>query len=240
MNNLSSPKPRTSQKLEGHVKKDNTFEGNIALINELIEKQRGKWTLTALVSFDYEDVAQIIRAHIFNKWNQYDPTYPLGPWVSRIVSNQISNLIESKYTNYTKPCMRCESAIGDNGCDIYSRQCMDCPLYAKWMKSKGNALSTKLPVAMEDHAQEVYDLPDNGEDISIKIPKFHEIILPMLSHSEKLIYQWAYIDQKEDAEIKALMETVKMEHGVLWRGKLKLIKANILQKAKTILKDVDL
>lgn len=216
------------------------FIDNISLINELIEKQRGKWTLTTLTWMDWDDVAQILRTHINNKWHLIDFTKPIGPYISRTISNQISNLIESKYGNYTKPCMRCESAIGDNGCEIYSQQCIDCPLYAKWMKSKGNALSTKLPVSMEDHEQEVYDLPDMSEDLTDKIPRFHDMILPVLLPNEKLIYQWAYIEQKEDSEVKALMETVKMSKDVLWRGKLKIIKLNILQKAKEILKEADL
>lgn len=206
----------------------------------MIEKQRGKWTLTALVSFDFEDVKQIVVTHIHKKWHLIDFSKPIAPYISRTISNQISNLIESKYSNYTKPCMRCESAIGDSGCDIYSQQCVDCPLYAKWMKSKGNALFTKLPVAMEDHAQEVYDLPDTSEDLTDKIPKFHEMILPLLAENERLVYRWAYIEEKEDCEIKKLMEGIKMEDGVLWRGKLKTIKINIVQKAKQILRQVDL
>lgn len=233
-------KTNQSPSPDAPAKRDNTFEGNYKLINELIEKQRGKWTLTALVSFDFSDVKQVIMTHIHNKWHLLDFSKPIGPYISRTISNQISNLIESKYSNYTKPCMRCESAIGDNGCEIYSQQCSECPLYQKWMKSKGNALSTKLPVSMEDHEQEVYDLPDMSEDLTDKIPKFHELILPLLAPNERLVYQWAYIEEKEDTEVKALMETVKMDKDVLWRGKLKIIKFNILQKAKEVLKEADL
>lgn len=206
----------------------------------MIEKQRGKWTLTALVCFDFSDVKQIILTHIYNKWHLYNPEFALGPWVSRIVSNQISNLIESKYTNYTKPCNRCEAAIGDGGCSIYQQQGRACPLFEKWMKSKGNALLTKLPVSLEDHAQEVYDLPDLNEDITDKIPKFHELILPLLDQNERFVYQWAYIDEKEDSEIKLLMDAIKMPEEVLWKGKLKTIKINIIEKAKIALKESDL
>lgn len=235
---MSRKKLNQSQSPDG---RKSTFEDNIDLINELIEKQRGKWTLTALVSMDYDDISQIVRTHIYRKFHLYDPQKgPLGPWISTIISRQLSNLIESKYTNYTKPCSRCEAAIGDTGCSIYSEQCSKCPLYQKWLKSKGNALATKLPVALEDHAQEVYDLPDNSEDISSKIDKFHEIILPLLSESEKLVYTWAYIEQKEDKEVKELMSGIKMDKTVLWCGKLKLIKANILEKAKEVMKEADL
>ncbi len=235
-----NPKTNQSPSPDAPEKRDNTFEGNYKLINELIEKQRGKWTLTALASFDYEDVAQILRTHIHNKWHLLDFDKPIGPYISRTISNQISNLIDSKYSNYTRPCMRCDDAVGDNGCKTYGTQCRDCPMFARWLKSKGNALSTKLPLAMEDHEQEVYDLPDTSEDITDKIPKFHELILPLLAPNERLVYQWAYIEEKEDIEVKALMETVKMDKDVLWRGKLKIIKANIVNKAKEVLKDADL
>lgn len=196
--------------------------------------------MTALVSFDFSDVKQVILAHIHNKWHLLDFSKPIGPYISRTISNQISNLIESKYSNYTKPCMRCEAAVGDDGCSIYGQQCRSCPVFEKWMKSKGNALSTKLPVALEDHAQEVYDLPDMNEDITDKISKFHDMILPILLPHEKLIYKWAYMEEKEDVEVRELMETVRMGDGIPWRGKLKAIKAGILVKAKEVLKESDL
>lgn len=212
------------------------------LINELIEKQRGKWTLTALVSVSFEDISQIIRAHIFAKAHLFDRSRPPGPLISTIVSRQISNIIESKYTNYTKPCFRCEAAVGDNGCTIYSQQCMQCPLYSRWMKIKGNALSTKLPVSLEDHSQEVHELPDTNEDLTDKIARFHDVITPLLSPGERKVYKWCYIDDLEDDEVKILMLSNKDIDDRLepWVGKLKIIKANIIAKAKDILKEEDI
>lgn len=211
------------------------------LINELIEKQRGKWTLTALVAFDWQDVAQIIRSHIFAKAHLFDRSRPPGPLISTIISRQIANIIESKYTNYTKPCFRCEAAVGDNGCTIYSQQCMQCPLYARWMRIKGNALSTKLPVSLEDHSQEVHELPDNNEDLTDKIARFHDVIIPLLTAGEQKIYQWCYIDGLEDDEVKVLMAKAISDKVIeSWPEKLKVIKFKIVEKAKQILKEEDI
>ena len=115
-------------------KKVVTFEDSLAEINEEISKKRGKWNLKALAWMDYEDVAQIIRFHIFKKWHLYNPDKKLRPWVRTIISNQIKNLIRNNYTNFVKPCAKCAAAIGDNGCEIYKVQSSECPLYKNWGK----------------------------------------------------------------------------------------------------------
>src|SRR3990167_1843535 len=108
------------------------FEENITIINQEIAKRRGKWNLHIVASMDFEDVSQILRIHIFKKWHLYDPTQPLAPWVNRVISNQIRNLIRNNYGNYCRPCLRCAASEGDNLCSIYGKQCSTCPLYAHW------------------------------------------------------------------------------------------------------------
>ena len=67
------------------------FEECIKTIDVEINKRKNKWSLTSLAWMDFEDVSQIIRIHIFKKWSLYDQTKPLGPWLNRIISNQIKN-----------------------------------------------------------------------------------------------------------------------------------------------------
>ena len=166
---------------------------------------------------------------------------PLGNWASRVISNQISNLIESNYGNFTKPCFRCEAAIGDNGCSIYGQQGRKCVLFEKWLRVKGNALATKLPLALEDHSQEVYDLPDNGGDLEPRIALFHQVLLPLLTPEEQKIYTWVYIEDREEPEVRELMAAHKViDKEIPWQGKLKIIKVNIMAKAKLAMKDADL
>ena len=72
------------------------FEDLIEQIDLEIKKRKSKWNLTALSWMDFDDVSQILRIHIFKKWHLYDIKKPLNPWINRIISNQIKNLIRIK------------------------------------------------------------------------------------------------------------------------------------------------
>ena len=76
-----------------------SFESKISEIDQEISKRRHKWNLTTLAWMDFGDVAQILRIHIYKKWKMYDQKQPLAPWINRIVSNQIKNLIRNKRRN---------------------------------------------------------------------------------------------------------------------------------------------
>lgn len=108
------------------------FEDVIDKINLEISKRRGKWNLTILAWMDFDDVSQIIRIHIWKKWKMYDPEKPLAPWLNRIISNQIKNLIRNNYGNFSRPCLRCAAAEGEDLCAIYKKQCSACPLFSNW------------------------------------------------------------------------------------------------------------
>ena len=146
-------------------KKRPSFESCIDEVNIEIKKRRNKWNLTALAWMDFDDVSQILRIHIWKKWNMYDPTKPLGPWVNRIISNQIKNLIRNNYGNFTRPCLKCAAAEGTEHCVIYETQCNDCPLYAHWEKTKKRAHDAKLPLALENHSKEVHSIPSDFFDV---------------------------------------------------------------------------
>ena len=75
------------------VAKELHFEDCIDIIDTEITKRKNKWNLTALAWMDFDDVSQILRIHIFRKWHLYDQTKKLTPWINRIISNQIKNLI---------------------------------------------------------------------------------------------------------------------------------------------------
>ena len=93
---------------------------------------------------DVDDVAQILRIHIFKKWHLYDQTKKLTPWINRIISNQIKNLIRNNYGNYVRPCVKCAAAEGEDLCAIYKKQSAECPLFKNWYKNKKSAYDTIL------------------------------------------------------------------------------------------------
>ena len=119
--------------------KKREFEDCISEIDLEIKKRKNKWSLTSLAWMDYDDVSQIIRIHIYKKWDMYDQEKPLGPWLNRLITNQIKNLIRNNYGNYCRPCLKCAAAEGEKDCNIYEKQCSDCPLYSHWEKNKKRA-----------------------------------------------------------------------------------------------------
>ena len=76
-------------------------------IDTELAKRRPRWFLHSITWFDFEDVCQIIRAHIHAKWDQWDQSRPLEPWVNRIISNQMKNILRNHYSNFVRPCLNC-------------------------------------------------------------------------------------------------------------------------------------
>ena len=113
---MSQKKPKKSAKKK--VKKAR-YEDYSDVINEEIAKKRFKWNLTSLAWMDYEDVSQILRFHIFKKWHLFDQDKNIKPWIRTIIANQIKNLIRNNYTNFIKPCNKCEAAKEETACEIY-------------------------------------------------------------------------------------------------------------------------
>ena len=218
-------------------KKKQTFENCIEKINAEITKRKGKWNLTSLAWMDFDDVSQILRIHIFKKWHLYDQTKPLGPWLNRIISNQIKNLIRNNYGNYARPCIRCAAADeGGKGCYIYDTQCSLCPLYSYWEKNKKQAHDTKLPVSLENHPQEVYNMSADCYDIESAIVNLHKRMESVLKPIEWKVYALLYIENKDECEVAEKMGYVTSEKGRSPGYKqIKNIKKSIIKKAKDIL-----
>ena len=182
-----------------------SFESKIFEINQEINKRKHKWSLTTLAWMDFNDVAQILRIHIYKKWNMYDQKQPLAPWINRIVSNQIKNLIRNNYGNYSRPCLKCAAAEGDDGCIIYKAQCNKCPLYAKWEKSKKSAHDIKLPVAYENHVQEIHNIIEDEINIDKAADNIHKKMHQILKPIEWKFYHLHYIEHKSEEESAKLM-----------------------------------
>ena len=150
------------------------FEDFIEVIDKEILKRKPKWNLKSLAWIDYDDVSQIIRIHIYKKWHLYDQAKPIGPWLNAIIANQIKNLIRNNYGNYSRPCLRCDAAEGEEFCRIYERQCSACPLYANWERTKKVAYDIKIPLPLENHQQEVFNQSEEKIDLEHNIKKLHK------------------------------------------------------------------
>lgn len=218
------------------------FEDKITIIDTEIAKRRGRWKLKAIPSIDYDDVRQILRIHIWKKWEQWQQDRPLEPWLNKIITNQITNLIRNLYGNVARPCISCaanQGSAADNGpglCAIYGRQCSDCPLYAYWEKHKKAAYDTKLPLPLESHTQEVYNMPESNIDIMRQIQILHIKMKENLSVVQYKVYYYLYIEGKDEEQTAQLMgyRTSEKNRDIGYKT-ISNIKKMIIQKAKKII-----
>ena len=217
------------------------FENCIDQINIEIFKRKNKWSLTAITWMDFGDVSQILRIHINKKWHLYNQTKPLAPWVNRIISNQIKNLIRNNYSNYTRPCLKCAAAESEDGCAIYTKQCTNCPLYANWFKNKKNAHDTKLPLPMENHLNEIHEIRNESINLEKTAENIHEKMEKILKPIEWKIYRYLYVEHKDDQQVAKLMgyRTSEKNRAAGYK-QIKNLKKAILIKVKKHLYNGDI
>lgn len=212
------------------------FEEKINEINQEINKRKSKWSLTSIAWMDFSDVAQILRIHINNKWSQYNPSKPLAPWVNRIITNQIKNLIRNNYGNFSRPCLKCSAFEGENLCSIYGKQSTACGLYAKWVKAKKGAYDTKLPVSIENHLQEVNNKPSESISLEKGIDNVHKKMEQRLKPNEWIFYRIVYIENKSETEAaKALGYKTSEKNRDIGYKQIKNLKKSIITKVKKYL-----
>ena len=212
------------------------FEDFIKVIDLEIIKRRAKWTLSSLSWMDFDDVSQIIRIHVFEKWNQYDHTKPIEPWLNSVITNQIKNLIRNNYGNYTRPCLKCAAAEGVDGCRIYNEQCSECPLFKRWEKKKKVAYNLKVPMSMENLKYESEIAFYYQEDLQPNIKKLNEKMKEVLKPLEYKVYEGLFIQNKNEEEVAKEMGYICNEKNRAPGYKqIKNIRKKIILKAKKLL-----
>ena len=191
------------------------FEERYEIIDSQIKKRRGKWYLNAISWISWEDAEQIIRTHIYKKWKQWDQKRPLEPWLNRIISNQIKNILRNHYSNFVRPCTSCPFNMS-GGIDHYSdenyctwtktgKQDSTCPLYAKWEKSKKNAYHINMAVNIEDYIPQIKKCTaSTGFDIERSREKLNILMKKYLNEKQFMVYDMLYIKNlnTEDVALK--------------------------------------
>jgi hypothetical protein len=219
------------------------YNDYLEIIDAEIAKRRYKWNLNSLPWMDFDDVSQIIRIHIFNKWAQYDPARPIQPWLNAVISSQIKNLIRNHYGNYARPCLRCDAAEDNEGCKIYKKQCDSCPLYADWKKRKLPAHNIKLPVSIENHTDEVHSIFDENSDITDQIEKINIKMKEILKPIEYKVYEGLFILHEDEGQVAKKLGYISNERGRPPGYKqIKNIRKSIILKIKKCISsgDIDL
>lgn len=212
------------------------FEKYFPLIEQEISKKQVKWNLTAIPSLSFEDIAQILRTHIYKKIHLYDPKKsPIEPWLSTVISHQLKNIWRNLYINYNKPCISCACSEGETGCRIYGEQDEECPLYKHWLKAKLSAYNTRLPVSIENHEQEVYELPHKNINIELTAEDLHDKMKGVLTFIEFKVYNFLYIQNKNEED---LITNMMEKNGKSKQNSIAIIskiKKTIKEKAKELI-----
>lgn len=231
------------------AKKKFSYEDKYESIEEELRKRQGKWFLKSLAWIDFDDVKQIIKTHIYKKWDQWDQDRPLKPWLNRIISNQLKNILRNYYSNFAKPCLNCpfnqsgvaeENTVGLCGFTASGTQCNECPLYAKWEKTKKAAYDIKMAIALEGHAHYLRD--DKGSfEIESAEARLHAAMKEALSEKNYSIYEMLFIKNMKDEEVAAALGYRTTEKGRKAGYKqLKNLKKQFKSRAEKILKTQDI
>jgi hypothetical protein len=229
-----------------------SFEDCWPTIEPALKKKSYKWRLKAISWFDYEDVKQIIATHIFKKWHLWDQKRPLEPWLDRVIGNQIRNLVRNHYSSCVRPCISCpfnnsasrlhkDAVYSECGFTKDGKQSSECPLYAKWERTKKKVFDLKLSVSLENHKQQ--DTLDNSSyaDFPKAEQRLHNEMKKRLSDKNFFIYKMFFIDCLSDTEIiKILKFKTNEKNRTAGYKQMQNIKNAFRKKAEEILKDTDI
>jgi DNA-directed RNA polymerase specialized sigma24 family protein len=233
------------------MEQNEKYEDKADVIDNEIRKRYYKWHLHAIAWFDFDDVAQIIRAHIFKKWDLWDQARPLEPWVNKIISNQLKNILRNNYSNFARPCLNCkynqsQEQRGDQVaalCALTSSglQSNECDLYAKWEKTKKNAYDIKMPLPLEFHAYTQNTNPSDHLDISRATSTLHAKMMSYLTPRHYFVYKMLFIDGISEDEVARILGYKSNEKGRKAGYKqIKNLKNQYKNMAKKIIKKEDI
>ena len=179
-----------------------------------------------------EDVEQIIKLHIAKKWHMWDQERPLEPWIGRIISNQMRNLIRNHYGNYVNPCPKHQFADHDPS---------TCPICSKWEKTKKMGLELKIPLSTEDFVKEVRGREYTDFDFNGSLKRLDLYMEIKLSETHYVAYRMLYFEDKTEEDVAKFMGyKISPQKRKLGYRQVKNLKKKFLETALEILKDNDI
>ena len=226
-----------------------TYEEMAHIVDQELKKRRAKWRLKALPWMDYDDVSQIIRKHLFEKWHMWDQSKDLEPWINTIITNQIRNILRDKYGNFVRPCLQCPFNQGSDcgsmvdlcGYTKSGKQCGECDMYAKWEKGKKHAYNVKLPVSSEYHSQEMSNKCSEWSITEEMEADFHEKLKKVLTERQSLAYDLMIVQDLPDEEVSKQLGFYSNEDTrKAGYRQLKNLEKIFKEKAKALLENEDI
>jgi len=217
-----------------------TYEDCSEAIDKEIRKRRGKWLYHHI---EWDDVAQTIRAKIALRWGNWDQTRPLAPYVSRIITRHLQNLVRDSYAKLTKPCVKCAGNEGENFCRFTKSrtQCAQCALYKEWQEKRESAFNVSLPVSIENHTDEVHNIQNDFYDLEHGREQLIKIMKKELTPVQYKVFIWLFIENKDEVFVaqKMNLKTNEENRRPGYRT-IKNYRDEIQKIAKRALKENDL
>lgn len=205
-----------------------------------IAKRKSRWQLRAIPSIDFDDVSQILLIHVHKKWHLWDQKLQLEPWLNKVLTHQITNLLRNVYTSCTRPCLACARNEGGDLCSLNSsgKQCNECPIYKEWETKKKAAADIRMPLPIEKREAEVYSLPEESVDIERMAAELYERVKPFLSPVELKVYNSLFIEfNDEETTAKVMGYRTSEKNRKAGYRRIKQIRRNIIEKVKKVTKE---
>ena len=216
------------------------YEDVAKAVDKEIRKRRNKWRYTHL---EFEDVAQSLRLHIWKKFSRWDQSRNFIPWVNRVITHALINIIRDSYANLTKPCVKCAGNEGDVFCRFTPShtQCSECPMYKNWAKKKKPAFDIKLPVSIENHTDEVSNMSGKFFDIESAKLVLEIELKKILTVTQYKVFKMIYVENRSDAYVAEKMNFRTTEIGRMpGYRQIKNYKDLILEASRKIIKEKDI
>lgn len=225
-----------------------SFEDKIDVIDDIIKKKRHKWQLTSISDMDFDDVSQIVRVHIYNKWSQWDQTRPLENWINTIINNQIVNQVRNTYGKLAPPCNSCKFNHGNELCGwtTSGKKDSECPILCKWKRLKESRYNLRLADSIDvvNAENECPQLSTSSLDFDIvkSAEKFHEKMKEVMPGKYWKVYKFLYIEGKTESEVAEIMGFTTEESSRKFTGykQLVFIKNKIKEYSQKVLSNNDI
>ena len=188
------------------MSKKKKYEDYQDLIDHAVKKQKSRWRLEAIKWFDFEDVEQVVKSHIAQKWHMWDQSRPLEPWLSRVITNRMWNLIRNHYGSYIKPCSTCIYARDELCAKTFSgNQDVSCGDYAKWLKKKKFGLELKTASSLDDNEIVVNVKCSSYFDYDTDVERFNYKMRKKLGEKLYKAYYMLYFEDCSEEDVAKYM-----------------------------------
>jgi len=176
----------------------------------------------------------------------WDQSRALEPWLNRLISNQLKNILRNYYSNFARPCLNCPFAIDAqaNSCAFTPSGNQDsaCPLFAKWERTKKDAYNIKIPLSLSADGFTPLNFASTTKDLDIEkaIHKLSGLLKKELTKKQYEVFNLLYVQNFTDEEVAERMGyTTTEKNRKLGYKQMKNIKRVIRDKTKALLEKKD-